>query len=808
MWGTILGIGARAAGTEGLTAASVKSAAKSVAVEKIKEAGRAAPGALFNAAGGNNIPLLRHTVGLLKDIRERAKSDSKLTPDEESEKTNEKLKRRQDKTEAAKAKRERDEDKNARRQDEAEREGLKHQADVSTSTLKIISSDIHDIKEYILSPKKEDEKKEGLLGKLFSGLAGIITMIPGAAAALAAGAAAGLAKVTAAFRGLGGLIPKIAPKAVQAAAAGAPKVAASAAGIVGKAAGLAGKTPGAKLLGRAAGPLGIGLAGVDMAKNGVGVGNSMDMAASGMIMAPSPHTNALGAGMLAGRFLGDMLGINDEENTAKSNLKKSQEALARNEKRNAERRAAHQSSLVPATPSMGSVITPPSTDSATGSLVAQTTKGVPTMAAAKLPAPPSLSSAHTDLNGKSAVELLSTLVKAATTPDEGIYVKNGVKIIQSKSEASKKPSFDNVNGSSSSSELAVPVRAGSSGYTETEMAVMSRAEDAGRKAGITPVDMPDRLGRVLPSSVSSLPSTNPGVGRGGAGAFKFGGGYDEAIAEAAQKYGIREDVLRGMIKQEAGWTGKVSPTGYYGAGQFRKAAWDDVVNSPEGRAAGIPALTKAQDLETAKYRGKKLPSDVAKRDPRTDARNSVMATAILAKINARRLGKNVGEMSGEEIYLAHNMGAGGLKKLQAGTASQRDIMANTGGKAMSSREFLEWQSRNFNRNASAANRGWDFSSGDRNSLAAANTNKASAIPPMLRAPKSNQGEAVYAANKKADAKASAPIVVQGGPTIVQGGGGKSRNSARGASGAQTAMVTRNPDPAIRSTILGWLQRAV
>ena len=893
-WSTLLNIASKAAGFEGATAASLKSAAKQVAIEKIKSAAANAPRAIFNAAGGDRVPLLRHGADILGSFRKAS------TEGDSPEDKQEKLKARQEsKTERAQAKRERDEDDNEKRQEKAEREAAKHDADVSTSTLQLIARDVSDIKEYILSPKKVEEKKDGIFGKILSGILSIAALIPGIVVAIrsamasminairglitglgrgaaTAEAAGGAAKATEAAGGAAKATEAAggAAKATEA-AGGAAKIvpATRGAALMTRVAGLANKIPGAKLLGRVAAPLGIGLAGVDMAQNGVGVGNSMDMAANAMLMAPSPHTKALGGGMLAGRFLGDMLGINDEENEAKANLKKAQAALARQEESNAKRLADRKrSTIAPAPVGVGDG----------GSLTKQTPAAVPKLTAPKLPAPAPLAPGS-DMAGKSAVQLLSDLVKAATTPDEGIYIRNGVKTIQPKESTNQgakpaqptntnqgaKPAASNAKGGAQSTEGAKPAASNAKGgaqptepakpsqptkntnqgakpaasnakgeaqpteaapksslsvptnrveYTETEKAVMARAENAGKKAGIEPVDLPDS--HPLNAALPTLTGTNPSAkGTASQGAFRFGGGHDEAIAEAAQKIGIREDTLRGMIKQEGGTTGKVSPTGYYGSGQFRKAAWDTVANSKEGREAGIRPLSAEQDKLTATYRGKTLPSDIAARDPRSDPRQSALATAIYAKLNAKALGKPLSQMSGEEIYLAHNMGVGGLKKLKAGNASQRDILANTGGRAMSSHEFLAWQSANFNRNAEKANRGWSFDSDgtrkDTGSVAASKSTvsgasepERSAIPPMLRAPPAQQGEAVYTANKKAEAKASAPIVVQGGPTIVQGGGGKSRNSSRGGGGAQTTMVTRNPDPAIRATILGWLQRMV
>ena len=829
-WSTLLNIASKAAGTEGATAASLKSAAKQVAIEKIKSAAANAPRAIFNAAGGDRVPLLRHGADILGAFRKAS------TEGDSPEDKQEKLKARQEsKTERAQAKRERDEDDNEKRQEKAEREAAKHDADGSTSTLQLIARDVSDIKEYILSPKTEEEKKDGIFGKILSGILSIATLIPGIVVAIRSATASMINAIRGLITGLGrgAATAEAAGGAAKAteAAGGAAKIvpAARGAALMTRVAGLANKIPGAKLLGRVAAPLGIGLAGVDMAKNGVGVGNSMDMAANAMLMAPSPHAKALGGGMLAGRFLGDMLGINDEENEAKANLKKAQAALARQEESNAKRLADRErSTMAPAPVGVGDG----------GSLTKQTPAAVPKLTAPKLPAPAPLAPGS-DMAGKSAVQLLSDLVKAATTPNEGIYIRNGVKTIQPKESTNQgakpsqpttntnqgaKPAASNAKGGAQPTEpapkssLSVPTNRE---YTETEKAVMARAENAGKKAGIEPVDLPDShpLNAALPTLTGTNPASIPKVSRN---AEKNWISAREDIVGAAQVAGVDPGILAKIANYESKFDpnaapiaknasrnrvqlhdGRMALSSAHGYGQFTKDTWTRYINK-YGQKYGVATAGKLTNKEAAKFRG--------------DKKVQAGLLAEFTKENIQRGRQLGGSNDDANVYALHNLGGGdGAKFLKALKSNPNAPVSSVlSSDVISGNSSLYGDgsitiSEAYQRQAQAMRGGEKFATDARRGSSTnivASTDTKPSIPPMLRAPPAQQGEAVYTANKKAEAKASAPIVVQGGPTIVQGGGGKSRNSSRGGGGAQTTMVTRNPDPAIRATILGWLQRMV
>ena len=111
------------------------------------------------------------------------------------------------------------------------------------------------------------------------------------------------------------------------------------------------------------------------------------------------------------------------------------------------------------------------------------------------------------------------------------------------------------------------------------------------------------------------------------GKFKgFGADVDRYIKEASAQFGIPEDVMRGIVKMESGWTGAMSPTGAIGTGQFVKGTWDDLADTRDGKNIGMTKI--GSRFRTAQ-------------DPRYDKRVSTLATALLAKKNAEILRKNV-----------------------------------------------------------------------------------------------------------------------------------------------------------------------
>lgn len=140
--------------------------------------------------------------------------------------------------------------------------------------------------------------------------------------------------------------------------------------------------------------------------------------------------------------------------------------------------------------------------------------------------------------------------------------------------------------------------------------------------------------------------------------FSFGNDVDGYIKEASKKYNIPEDVLRGFVKMEAGWTGKMSPTGAIGTGQFTKGTWNGLVGTNEGDEIGMTKITKNNFRK----------SD----DPRWNKKINTLATGLLAKQNADILKKYGLPATGENLYLAHNIGAETFARALAGKGANKD----------------------------------------------------------------------------------------------------------------------------------------
>lgn len=131
--------------------------------------------------------------------------------------------------------------------------------------------------------------------------------------------------------------------------------------------------------------------------------------------------------------------------------------------------------------------------------------------------------------------------------------------------------------------------------------------------------------------------------RGGAKFTGFGEDVDRSIAIASQTFGLPIADFRGFLKMEDGWYGKMSPTGAIGAGQFIQGTWDDLARTPDGRAIGMTVIGN-------RFRGPN--------DPRRDSHTNIMATGLLARENAKMLRRAGLPITGENLYMMHNIGPG------------------------------------------------------------------------------------------------------------------------------------------------------
>jgi hypothetical protein len=173
----------------------------------------------------------------------------------------------------------------------------------------------------------------------------------------------------------------------------------------------------------------------------------------------------------------------------------------------------------------------------------------------------------------------------------------------------------------------------------------------------------------------------------------FGDEIDGYVSEAAKKYGMDEKVLRGFVKMEAGWKGQMSPTGAIGVGQFTKGTWDALAKTPEGKEIG---MTEIGD----RFR--------TPQDPRHDKKINTLATALLAKKNSEILVKNGLEVSGENLYMMHNIGPGFIKAVKTGEASPATMKAmqlNGMKPGMTPATFVDYQKGRFNNHYNDANGG-------------------------------------------------------------------------------------------------------
>lgn len=144
---------------------------------------------------------------------------------------------------------------------------------------------------------------------------------------------------------------------------------------------------------------------------------------------------------------------------------------------------------------------------------------------------------------------------------------------------------------------------------------------------------------------------------------------------------------------EAGWTGKMSPTGAIGTGQFIQSTWDALALTPDGKAIG---MTKIGD----RFR--------KSNDPRYDKRINTLATALLARNNAKILAKNGIPLTGENLYMMHNIGPGIIPVMlgqPADAATLKAMQQNGMLVGQTSAQFLAYQKGRFAAQYEAANVG-------------------------------------------------------------------------------------------------------
>ena len=206
------------------------------------------------------------------------------------------------------------------------------------------------------------------------------------------------------------------------------------------------------------------------------------------------------------------------------------------------------------------------------------------------------------------------------------------------------------------------------------------------QANVPEVSLVDRVTAPV-RFVRNVASSN----RGFAG---FGDDIDRSIKVASQMFGLPEDVLRGFIKMEAGWTGAMSPTGAIGAGQFIQSTWDGLARTADGRAIGMTVIGN-------RFRR----AD----DPRRDQHINILATSLLARDNARQLRAAGLPLTGENLYMMHNIGPGIIPVMLGRPASERTLLAmrqNGMQPNQTSAQFLTMQKQRFTSHYETANRAY------------------------------------------------------------------------------------------------------
>lgn len=223
------------------------------------------------------------------------------------------------------------------------------------------------------------------------------------------------------------------------------------------------------------------------------------------------------------------------------------------------------------------------------------------------------------------------------------------------------------------------------------------ASDAGLIGTTASAPVPPPIVEPIPTPDTTNPSmwsprmTNPSSSKFSG----FGAEQDGYIAEAAKRYGIDEKVLRGFVKMEGGWTGKMSPTGAIGTGQFIQGTWNSLANSAEGQAIGMTRVDKS-NFRTAS-------------DPRFNRRTNTLATGLLAKQNADILTRNGIPVTGENLYMLHNIGPGVIPALLgSNNVSSQTLLAMRQNGMMAGQtptDFVSMQKGKFNTHYAMANNG-------------------------------------------------------------------------------------------------------
>lgn len=162
--------------------------------------------------------------------------------------------------------------------------------------------------------------------------------------------------------------------------------------------------------------------------------------------------------------------------------------------------------------------------------------------------------------------------------------------------------------------------------------------------------------------------------------YGFGQEVDSYISIAAKRYGVSEEMLRGLVKMEDGWTGKLSFTGATGVGQFTMGTWNWLATTERGQQIGMKQVTSRNRNTSA--------------DPRRHKYTNTLATALLVRWHIEQFSSRGIPQTDGNLYMAHNIGLDGLHRALLGRSTREDIlnMKRNGMKSwMSVKDFLAYQ---------------------------------------------------------------------------------------------------------------------
>lgn len=172
----------------------------------------------------------------------------------------------------------------------------------------------------------------------------------------------------------------------------------------------------------------------------------------------------------------------------------------------------------------------------------------------------------------------------------------------------------------------------------------------------------------------------------------FGQDIDLYIRAAASQYNVSEPMLRGLVKMESGWSGKISPTGATGVGQFTMGTWNWLARTEQGQSIGMQLITPANRGTSA--------------DPRHNKYINTLATGLYTRWHIERFRERGIRPTDANLYMAHNIGLDGLHRALLGKSTVKDIinMRRNGMKRwMSVQDFIHYQQARYLHHQSVAN---------------------------------------------------------------------------------------------------------